>query len=103
MSSNPKTAEATQLICTRDPRYPGTPWVTIWKGQAAFILRRFDTREQAMQAARDVALGPPSMNGDFASFPAREPYPSNGGDLLAGAVESADRALAAIFAEAGRW
>lgn len=98
MSSHP-TAEAPQLICTRDPRRAGAPWITIWSGQAAFILRRFDTREQAMQAARDVALGPPIVNGDFASFPAREPYPSNAGDLLAGAIQQADQMVTPTFAE----
>ena len=98
MSSIP-TAEVPQLICTREPRHAGAPWITICNGPTAFILRRLDTRAQAMQAARDVALGPPVVNGDFASFPAREPYPSYAGDLLAGAIQHADQTLTSTFAE----
>lgn len=54
----------------RDP----LPWVMIWKTPTHLVWRWFQTRDAAVEAARDVCMGYAPFDIDTAVYPAKSAY-----------------------------
>jgi hypothetical protein len=86
------------------PTGKGThPWVMVWKAPQQFLQRSFATREEAVEAAQQVAIGSPPFDCDMAVYPAKLPFttaiPST--QTIEAWMEVADQMLAAVLAKRG--